>query len=389
MIPASFFYVDFNTITMFFCAAFLFAVHGNKLPTAIISYSCLVSGIALAILELISNRKELTALEYFASYDIIAALLLMPPFFFYMFHLMRPGYVTLQRVSVVYGPVLAIISLYAIIVLTQGKLPPLESLEMVKVFLSSAEMIIRIILPILLLIQTTYLVVISYKMYIEHKKNINNNFSFITGSSLKWVPWITGLIIAYAISLAFMEIKPYPFEFIASLILLIIPITISLMAVRQKRLFDDPSLIDEITEEIFIREKMTQTPLTVPEEKSFREERQEQLKDKLLEELEKGEIYKDPELSIDKVCNLLGTNRNYLYNIIKNDLDTSFYDLINTYRLNHAVALLRLKEYNHLKILHISEMVGFKNVSTFITLFKKKYNTTPNEWRNSFNLTQK
>lgn len=370
----SLFSVDLNTVTLFFCALFLFAAHGSKLPTAIISYTFLIAGFGLILLNNVSIYKEEGLIDLFSPYDIIEGLLLIPALCLYLYHLMQPGSITLKSVSVIYGPTFALILLYVLIVNSQGRLPAIETYADLKVFWLSAEMLIRILLTVVLFFETIVLVCISFRMYRVHKENINYNFSYVTGSSLKWVPWINYLILLYGICLVLSKIKPYPFELISSFILVLLPISLSLMAIRQKRLFEIPQLQSNGI--------AGQADAVAQEEiKSFKDERMKQLKAQLLDALESKEMYKDSELSLDKVCSMLATNRNYLYQIIKNDLNTNFYDLINSYRLKHAAALLEKPDYAHMKIVHISEMVGFKNVSSFITLFKKKYNATPNDWR--------
>ena len=369
------YYVDLNTITMFFCAAFLFATHGNKLPNSILSYTFSFAGIFLILQSILNERAPVllsiekttasTAIDLFTPYSIMGALLIIPAIYFYLFHLMQAGYITMKRVSIAYGPTLALILFYIFVITSQGKLPPMANFIELELYWFSSELLIRGLLYFILLIELLSLAFTAFKIYKTHSQGINDNFSYMNGASLKWVPVAIIAITCYGVSLFCSGFKPYPFEAISSFIFAFLSIYISLKVVRQNKLYEDP-----------IVPKTMDSP-------SFRDERMKQIKAQLLEKLEKNEIYKDPELSLDKVCSILATNRNYLYQIIKNDLDTSFYDLINSYRLKHALSLLEKPEYAQMKIVLISEIVGFKNVSSFITLFKKRYNTTPNEWRSS------
>jgi len=360
---------------MFLCAAFLFATHGNKLPNSIISYTFSFAGIFLILQDILNGRTPIflsldktntdTLTDLFTPYSIMGALLVIPAIYFYLYHLMQAGYITMKRVSIIYGPTLALILLYIFVVLSQGKLPPMANFIELELYWFSSELLIRGLLYFVLLIELLSLAFVAFKIYKTHSQSISDNFSYMKGASLKWVPAAIIAITCYGVSLFCSGFKPYPFEFISSFIFAFVSIYISLKVVRQNKLYEEPE-----------ESKATDAP-------SFRDERMKQIKEQLLEELEKNEIYKDPELSLDKVCSILATNRNYLYQIIKNDLDTSFYDLINSYRLKHALSLLEKPEYAQMKIVLISEIVGFKNVSSFITLFKKRYNTTPNEWRSS------
>ena len=367
------YYVDFNTLVMFMCALFLFVAHGNKLPTSILSYTFFLSGFAFTILDKLRDRSSYLEGELFVEYDSIGALLLLPILYSYFFLLMQPDYINRKRVLIVYAPVLLLTVAYFVVTSIFGQLPLIRNYAELQPYIFAPEMIVRYLLRTCVLVQSIWLSLAAFRMYALHKKNLYSNFSYTIGANLKATPWIVCVIMLYGISFFVVAFKPSPWiTYVPIVLLAFMPLVMSLMAVRQKPIF-----ISEEKIKIETQQKAAEPSLKVEQLKL--------LEKKLLKLLNDDEIYKDAELSIDKVCKQLGTNRNYLYTIIKQDFNTTFYDLINGYRLEHAIRLLENPEYNYLKIVDISEQIGFKNTSTFITSFKKKYDITPNEWRNAKN----
>jgi AraC-like DNA-binding protein len=88
--------------------------------------------------------------------------------------------------------------------------------------------------------------------------------------------------------------------------------------------------------------------------------------------------YQDNTLTLQKLAQLLGTNRQYLSNYINQEKHVSFYDYINDFRLEEAKRLLESKdEGNKHSVEEISLMSGFNSYITFLRSFKKKYGQTP------------
>ena len=91
--------------------------------------------------------------------------------------------------------------------------------------------------------------------------------------------------------------------------------------------------------------------------------------------------YQDNTLTLQKLAQHLGTNRQYLSNYINQEKHVTFYDYINDFRLMEAKALLDGKGIeNQHSLEDISMMVGFNSYSTFLRSFKKKYSKTPSQY---------
>lgn len=91
--------------------------------------------------------------------------------------------------------------------------------------------------------------------------------------------------------------------------------------------------------------------------------------------------YLDNTLTLQKLAQHLGTNRQYLSNHINQELHTTFYDYINDFRLEDAKAVLDSQSTeNQHSLEDVSVMAGFNSYATFLRSFKKKYGQTPSQY---------
>lgn len=106
------------------------------------------------------------------------------------------------------------------------------------------------------------------------------------------------------------------------------------------------------------------------------------LRDQLIYLFEKKEIFKNPELKITDVSLLLKTNRTYVSRVVNEELNTSFCDLVNSYRVTYAEELLRSPlKANSLSISEIARMSGFSSESSFYRVFKNKKGVSPSAFK--------
>lgn len=112
--------------------------------------------------------------------------------------------------------------------------------------------------------------------------------------------------------------------------------------------------------------------------KYITEERCKEYDKKLERLLTKDRIYLNPNLTVDSLAEHLKTNTTYLYYYIHNVLNTSFYTIVNTRRIEDAK--IKLKETNN-KLDSIASSCGFNSTRAFLRVFKGITGQTPTEWR--------
>jgi AraC-like DNA-binding protein len=88
--------------------------------------------------------------------------------------------------------------------------------------------------------------------------------------------------------------------------------------------------------------------------------------------------YANPNLSLQEISDRMKMSSAYVGRIFKRQETISVADFINEIRLLNSVVLL---ENHNLPVNEISEKVGFSSPSYFFKLFKKRFGTTPKDYR--------
>lgn len=88
--------------------------------------------------------------------------------------------------------------------------------------------------------------------------------------------------------------------------------------------------------------------------------------------------YADPDLNVQKIADMLRMSHVYLGQVFKEQEGMTVVDCINETRLAQARLYL---EQQQMTVAEIMERVGFSNESYFYRLFKRRYGTTPKEYR--------
>jgi len=107
----------------------------------------------------------------------------------------------------------------------------------------------------------------------------------------------------------------------------------------------------------------------------------ERLKENLLDLFKSQQLYKKTDLKITQVAARLNTNRTYVSNIINNEFLCSFSEFVNQYRIIEAKKILKEGSSKNFSLEHISELVGFGSLHTFIRVFKESEGITPGRYR--------
>lgn len=93
------------------------------------------------------------------------------------------------------------------------------------------------------------------------------------------------------------------------------------------------------------------------------------------------EIYKDKNLTIDLVADMLDTNRLYISKAVNTYAASSFAAYVNSYRVKAAVRMMSDSECV-IPIKAIADEVGYNNLPSFYTNFQKVTGVSPSKFRN-------
>ena len=106
----------------------------------------------------------------------------------------------------------------------------------------------------------------------------------------------------------------------------------------------------------------------------------QELKEKLIYLLETEKVYKKSDISLDYLAEKLDTTRHNTSQVINENFNLSFFELINTYRIEETLVILKNDTEKSMNIIEVAYEVGFNNKVSFNKSFKKHLSQTPSQY---------
>ena len=107
------------------------------------------------------------------------------------------------------------------------------------------------------------------------------------------------------------------------------------------------------------------------------------VRSRIVQKLDKAfrdeQLYRDSALNLRVLSSHINENEHYVSQVLNQELGTTFYELINGRRIEHAKRLLAADAQRN--VLDVALEVGFNAKSTFNTAFKRHAGMTPSEFR--------
>lgn len=91
-----------------------------------------------------------------------------------------------------------------------------------------------------------------------------------------------------------------------------------------------------------------------------------------------AEHYNDRELSVDMIGESIGISGGHLSHIFKKETDYTIISYITKYRIHMAMNLLSNCRY---KVYEVCELVGYRDITYFSSIFKKMVGVSPSEYQ--------
>jgi AraC-like DNA-binding protein len=213
------------------------------------------------------------------------------------------------------------------------------------------------------------------KLYLENYAGANIN-------SYQWLfQFTTALTILYLIALVKNIFKFSEYEYISEGInsgLLIFQLFITcwylLKALNNPGLFRNIDSKLKLVSDIILEDKDS-------ESLAGNEKKQEDTLLKLKQFMIAEKPFLNPSLTIQDISNTIQIPTRELSILINHQLDQHFYDFVNSYRIEHAMEILKDTTKSKVTILEIFYEVGFNSKSSFNTAFKKHTGSTPTDYR--------
>jgi YesN/AraC family two-component response regulator len=116
---------------------------------------------------------------------------------------------------------------------------------------------------------------------------------------------------------------------------------------------------------------------------SEKKEEFENLKNKLEHIIKIKQPYLDEDLTLGKLAEQLSTTDKKLSTMLNQYLNTTFYDLINKYRVEAVKEKINLVSYINYNLFGIACECGFKSRTSFNRIFKKETGLSPSDYKKS------
>lgn len=100
----------------------------------------------------------------------------------------------------------------------------------------------------------------------------------------------------------------------------------------------------------------------------------------LMDYLENEKPYLKPDLKMQDLVDATGLSYKHISEILNTELKKSFFDVINDFRMQTAIDLIKAGFHLKHTLPHLAEQAGFNSKTTFNRIFKKYTGKTPTEY---------
>jgi AraC-like DNA-binding protein len=220
----------------------------------------------------------------------------------------------------------------------------------------------------LILLQELVYIVWSLRLLIIHSRTVKSVYSSIDDYNLRW---IRSLIISYIIVtglffvLRFTNAPIRPIH-VTPFVIVIFIYVLGFMGIRQ------PEIFSEIDGSRFAI-KYSKSGLDT--------KKVDEYLNALLHVMEVDRLFIQSNLTLHKLADKLSISPNHLSQLLNERLNRSFFDFVNSYRVEEAKIMLRNPENNGLTMLAIAYEVGFSSKSSFNSVFRKHAKMTPSQYK--------
>ncbi|NMH89074.1 helix-turn-helix domain-containing protein [Flavivirga algicola] len=222
------------------------------------------------------------------------------------------------------------------------------------------------------LISLVYLI-LSARLFLVSKQHLKHQYSNINAKDFLWIRnflFCFIIIIILDLILVFLalwfNLNPAELGYITIVFLVASMIYLGYYGLTQSTIFLPDFLVDK---------RAKPREINISELSGFQE--------KLEYSLNTDKPYLQPGLTLSVLAEHLGISDRKLSMVINDIMKTSFYDLINKYRIEEAKKKLASSDYDKYSITGIAEICGFNSKSSFYRIFKKETGMTPTQYKNS------
>ena len=232
----------------------------------------------------------------------------------------------------------------------------------------------------------------------RHVRRVKESYSSVERVNLQWLVRLavaSAAIWALATTFAMIEQVDHPLirraDDIVSLSIAVFVYAVGYMALRQPEIFNfaaephapspAPSLPPE--PEVGKPIALVETAAARYERSGLSDREAAALKAALVNAMEEQRLYRNSDLTLADLAEELGTTPHKVSEVLNSQLDQTFYDFVNSYRVKDVQRRIADDQAKNLTILALAMDAGFSSKSTFNHVFRQHTGRTPSAYRQS------
>ncbi|WP_197429351.1 helix-turn-helix domain-containing protein [Winogradskyella endarachnes] len=229
--------------------------------------------------------------------------------------------------------------------------------------------------------------------------SIQENYANLSSQNLQWYKhFIIGFLIIVIIDSLlsvyelFFTVDLWNIGTIIAFMLFFLYLYLGYKGLYQSQILIPSFLLDQLdetkstlNESNLVTDQNTQKEKTIVRQlDSLKPQEIEKLKRKLEYLLKEDKVYLNEDLNLTQLSEYMNISNKKLSELLNHYLNTSFYDLINDYRINTIKERLENGDAEKFTIISIAYDAGFKSKASFYRIFKQKEGISPSCYNKKF-----
>jgi AraC-like DNA-binding protein len=218
-----------------------------------------------------------------------------------------------------------------------------------------------------------------------HSKSIANDFSYTEQINLNWLKFVIGgLGFVFLVVIVSNVLVRFPFLGVAMhehLIYFALSISVFFLGyfgIKQQAIYtSDPSVLNEVASRPQKKQKKKASQYL---HSGLKQKEAEGHAAEIKDYFEKEKPFLDGKLSLSEVAQHMNISVNHLSQVINEQLRMTFFDFVNSYRVDEVKARLSSPDVKNFTLLGIAYDSGFNSKSSFNSIFKKFTGLTPSQF---------
>ena len=219
----------------------------------------------------------------------------------------------------------------------------------------------------------------------QHTKNISQRFSYTERINLNWLKYVIGglgfvwiIVVVSNILVMFPFLSITAHEHLIYLALTMSVFFLGYFGIKQQAIYShEPSLSPQKDSPEFRKKK---EPGNQYLHSGLKKEYAEQYSRTLQDYFSSEKPYLNGKLSLSEVSQYMEISVNHLSQVINEQLNMTFFDFVNSYRVEEVKKRLSDSKYENFTLLGIAFDSGFNSKSSFNSIFKKFTGFTPSQY---------